>query len=501
MREPSVAEIRELAADLSITLTEEVAADYTEIMGETLDACDKLAARPKPKQPPREYPHHERTPGYKPTADEDPHNAWITRCRVEGADTGPLSGMSVGLKDNVSLAGVELTNGSRVMEGYVPTVDATIVTRLLDAGATITGKTNQWSFSSGAPEFGHVKNPASPDYSVGHSSSGSAAAVAAKEVDIGIGSDQGGSVRMPAAFAGIVGLKPTYGLVPYTGIFGADPTLDHTGPLTRTVEEAALVTEVLAGRDGLDPRQPRDLTGGNYTAGVGIDVPDLTVAVLSEGLDVEGADPAVIDAVTAAVGKLEARGVEVETVSVPMHEMAGELSVVVALYGMGQLFRQHGLSTGFDGWYDTGAAEYMSRALDARSSDLPATVTHAILVSEYLRRNYGGSLYAKARNLVLELRAAYDDVLGEADALVMPTVPMKPPAFGDSMDREKMRRTGPGFAETVNTEPFNLSHHPAISVPSGTVDDVPVGTMFVGEHFDEETLFALGAALEDAVAE
>jgi amidase len=499
MRKPSIAEIRELAGELSITLTEEAAADYTAVIGETLDAFSEVAELPEPRQPPRQYPHHERTSGYQPTPEEDPHNAWITRCRVEGADSGSLTGMTVGLKDNVSLAGVELTNGSRVMEGYIPAIDATIVTRLLDAGATITGKTNLWSFSSGAPEFGHVENPANLEYSVGHSSSGSAAAVAAGEVDIGIGSDQGGSVRMPASFAGIVGLKPTYGLVPYTGIFGADPSLDHTGPLTRSVRECALVTEVLAGTDGLDPRQPRDLTVGDYSGSVGADVSGKTVAVLSEGLSVEGANPAVIDAFTTAVTTLEDRGVEVETVSVPMHKRAGDLSVVVALHGMGQLFRQHGLAPGFDGWYDTTAVEYLSRALETRSSDLPATVIHAILVSEYLRRNYGGSLYAKSKNLILELQAVYDEVLAGADALVMPTVPMKPPAFGDSMDREKMVRTGPGFAETVNTEPFNLSHHPAISVPSGAVADVPVGTMFVGEYFDEGTLFALGSALEKTV--
>ncbi|MDS0261143.1 amidase [Haloarcula sp. S1CR25-12] len=496
MRKPSVDEVAALADELSITLNDEEADAYTQVVRETLDVFSEVESRPTPRHPPREYSYRGRTPGYQPTASEDPHNAWITRCRVEGAETGPLTGMTVGLKDNVSLAGIELTNGSRVMEGYVPACDATIVTRLLEAGATITGKTNLWSFSSGAPEFGHVRNPRNPEYSVGHSSSGSTAAVAAGEVDIGIGSDQGGSVRMPASFAGVVGLKPTYGLIPYTGIFGADPSLDHVGPLTRSVEEAALVTEVLAGRDGLDPRQPRDLSVRNYVEALQSEVSELTVAVLSEGFDAGGGESDVTAAVADAVETLADCGVEIQEVSVPMHDRAGELSVVVALYGMGQLFRQHGLSPGFDGWYDTGAIDYVSRALAARSSDLPATVTHAILVSEFLRRNYGGSLYAKAKNLTLQLRAAYDDALADADALVMPTVPMKPPAFGSSMDLEKMRRTGPGFAETVNTEPFNLSHHPALSVPCATVDDVPVGAMFVASHFDEPTLFALGAALE-----
>lgn len=500
MRTPSEAAVRDLAADLPLTLSEEEVASYTAILAETVDAFKTVQAIPRPQQQPRQYIYTDRTPGYQPTASEDPHNAWITKCRVEGSDTGPLTGMTVGLKDNVSLAGIELTNGSRVMDGYVPACDATIVTRLLDAGATITGKTNLWSFSSGAPEFGYVENPANPEYSVGHSSSGSTASVAAGEVDIGIGSDQGGSVRMPASYAGIVGLKPTYGLIPYTGIFGADPSIDHTGPLTRSVEEAALVTEVLAGSDGLDPRQPDTVPVQHYTNGLDTDPDGMTLGLLSEGFEAEGSEPMVTDAVASALDHLEQRGVEIKTVSVPMHDVAGKLSVIVALYGMGQLVRQYGLSPGANGWHDTEALAYLSRAFDTRASDLPATVIHALLASEFLRRNDGGSLYGKAKNLTLELKAAYDEALASTDALVMPTVPMQPPVYGDVMDLQKMRETGPGFAETVNTEPFNLSHHPGLSVPCGRVDDVPVGAMFVGEHFDEKTLFALGSALEDALS-
>lgn len=499
MRAPSPAEIRDLAADLSITLNEEDAISYAKILDETLDIVANLEDRPTPSYRP-EAVSYGRTPGYEPSESEDPHNAWVRKCQIEGANSGPLTGMSVGIKDNVSLAGVKLTNGSQVMDGYVPAVDATIVTRLLDAGATIAGKTNLWSFSSGAPEFGEVENPASPSHSIGHSSSGSAAAVSSGQVDIGIGSDQGGSVRMPASFAGIVGLKPTYGLIPYTGIFGSDPSLDHIGPLTRSVREAALATEVLAGQDGLDPRQPAEVPVQQYTEALTIDPSGATIGVLEEGFRVDKNDTDVTAAVREGVDRLRERGVEIRHVSVPMHNSAGQMAVVIALYGMGQLFRQHGFLPGTNGWHDTGAIAYLSRALDRRSSDLPATVIHAILASEYLRRNYSGVPYAKAQNLSMKLRAAYDDALDNVDALVMPTVPMKPPPNGTTMTLKRMRETGPGFAETVNTEPFNLSHHPAISVPCGTVDGIPVGTMFVGDHFDETTLFILGAVLEDIVA-
>lgn len=490
--------MQNLAAELSITIDEEEAVSYAEILAETLDIVADIEDRPASSYHP-EATTHERAPGYKPSKSEDMHNAWVRKCQVEGANSGPLTGMTVGIKDNISLAGVELTNGSQVMDGYVPTADATIVTRLLNAGATIVGKNNLWSFSSGAPEFGEVENPANPSYSIGHSSSGSAAAVSSGEVDIAIGSDQGGSIRMPASFAGIVGLKPTYGLIPYTGIFGSDPTLDHAGPLTQGVRETALATEVLAGRDGLDPRQPTEVPVHQYTEALAIDPSGATIGILEEGFQVDGSDAEVTTAVRERVDRLSEKGVEIDEVSVPMHKSAGQMSVVIALYGMGQLFRQHGLSPGTGGWHDAGAIKYLSRTLDRHSSDLPATVIHAILTSEYLRRNYSGAIYAKAKNLTMDLRAAYDDALDEVDALVMPTVPMKPPPHGTNMDLERMHETGPGFAETANTEPFNLSHHPAISIPCGTVDGVPVGAMFVGNHFDEMTLFTLAAAVEDLI--
>ncbi len=164
------------------------------------------------------------------------------------------------IKDNVCVAGVPMMNGSATLEGYVPEVDATIVTRTLDAGATIVGKAvcEDLCFSGGShtAATGPVLNPRAPGRSAGGSSCGSAALLAAGEVDLAIGGDQGGSIRMPAGWCGVVGHKPTYGLVPYTGVFPIELTLDHTGPMAATVADVALYLEVLAGADGLDPRQP-----------------------------------------------------------------------------------------------------------------------------------------------------------------------------------------------------------------------------------------------------
>jgi len=499
MRHPSKSKVAEIADDLGIDFADGELEDYTQVVAETLDLVEGVDELPEPQLPPRDYKHTNRSPGYQPSSEEDPHNAWITKCRVEGAESGPLNGMTVGLKDNVSVAGIELTNGSDVMQGYVPAVDATIVTRLLDAGATIVGKNNMSSFSFGASDYGPAKNPKAPEYSIGGSSSGSAAAVAADEIDIGIGGDQGGSIRMPASFGGIVGHKPTHGLVPYTGIFGADASLDHTGPMTRTVEEAALAMDALAGRDGLDPRQPHDLEVQDYTSELDGDISDMTIAVLKEGFEHDVSDPEVNDVVYDAIADLEALGADVTEVSVPLHLKTGQFSLSLAFYGMGQLLRQNGLTTGADAWYDTGAVEYLGRALDSQSSDLPDSVINAMLFSEFLREKYHGTIYGKAQNITLKIRNEYNQVLSDIDAMVMPTVPMKPPEYGSGLDLESLKTNGPGFDVAKNTGMFNLTHHPGLTVPCGTVDDAPIGMMFVGKRFDDATLFELGHAYEQYI--
>src|SRR5918995_5418141 len=201
----------------------------------------------------------------RPTDHENPLGAWYVTTEIQEATDGPLAGRTVAIKDNIMVAGVPMMNGSETVEGFVPSRDATVVTRLLAAGATITGKAvcEDLCFSGGShtSRTGPVRNPWDLSRSAGGSSSGSAALVAAGQVDIALGGDQGGSVRIPSAFSGTVGHKPTYGLVPYTGAFPIESTLDHLGPITRTVADAGLVLGVLAGADGLDPRQPRDVRG------------------------------------------------------------------------------------------------------------------------------------------------------------------------------------------------------------------------------------------------
>ena len=201
----------------------------------------------------------DRDPGSRPTQEADPLNAIVRRCSVKGSPSGRLAGKRVGLKDNICVAGIPSTSGSRVMAGYVPDMDATIVTRLLDAGAEIVAILNMDDFAfSGSGHisaYGPVLNPHDREHLAGGSSGGSAAALYYDDIDMTIGCDQGGSIRTPASWCGVVGLKPTFGLVPYTGIFSADATIDHVGPMGRSAVDVALMLEVIAGRDPLDPRQ------------------------------------------------------------------------------------------------------------------------------------------------------------------------------------------------------------------------------------------------------
>lgn len=500
LRRPSVEELEEIARAEGLSLSRSDVAEYATVVELVLERLERVRSMPAPSAPPADvgYP---RGASYRPQRDEDPYNVWINRCRVSGADSGPLDDVTVGLKDSIALAGVELTCGSRLLEGYVPTIDATVVTRLLEAGATIEGKLNMESFAASGTgdlsDFGPVLNPHSKDHLAGGSSSGSGAAPAAGEVDVALGTDQGGSCRIPASCCGVVGLKPTTGLVPYTGTFPADPTLDHVGPLARTVEEVARTLEVIAGPDGLDPRQPADLEVGAYSASLSGDADHLEIAVLDEGFGHPESVDAVDETVHDALSAFEEAGVETHDVSVPVHRDAIALWTVIRYYGALQVHRQDGIGSMLDGWYDTGLAEAFGKFRRSRARDFPPTIKTMTLAMAYLDRAYGAGLYGKAQNLTAPLGEAYDEALGDADLLAMPTIPMTP--FEVDEDLGPIERAGRSTPVPKNTCPFDITGHPSISVPCGTVDGLPIGLMFVASRMDEETLLRAADAFERTV--
>src|SRR6202795_911254 len=281
VRRPTLDQLRSVAEDLGMHMGDEELKSYDTLMQGNYAAYDIVDAMAD-YVPAVTYP---RTPGYRPEGEENKYNAWYFKSTVKGAPSGKLAGKTVALKDNVCLAGVPMMNGASTLEGYIPDTDATIVTRILDAGATILGKVHceYFCFSGGShtSAYGPVHNPMKHGYSAGGSSSGSAAVVATGEVDMAIGGDQGGSIRMPAAYCGIYGMKPTWGLVPYTGVMPIEIFVDHAGPMTGSVADNALLLEVIAGDDGYDPRIKAP-TVHRYSQLLEGGVKDLKIAIVKE---------------------------------------------------------------------------------------------------------------------------------------------------------------------------------------------------------------------------
>jgi amidase len=442
---------------------------------------------------------HPRTPGVRPPPEENPLGAWYVKTHIPGAAKGPLAGRSVALKDNVLLAGVPMMNGTTLLEGYVPPIDATVATRILDAGGTIAGKAvcESWCFSGGShtSDTGPVRNPRDPSRSAGGSSSGSAALVAAGEVDMAIGCDQGGSIRVPASFCGVVGMKPTHGLVPYTGILSLEPTIDHAGPITRTVADNALLLQAIAGPDGLDPRQA-DVRTDDYVGAIGGGVEGLRVGVLREGFGQMDSEPDVDAGVRAAAERLGRLGAKVEEVSVPLHPMARALVFPILQSGAFLVFHADGCALGHEDLCVPSLVDRL-RGWRERADQLPDTAKFLLLGTELLRRRHGFRYWAKAVNFVRRARAVYDAVLERVDLLVLPTTPMKaPPLPPPGASREAV--IGAAFAPPTNTMIFDHTHHPALSAPCGESEGLPIGMMLVGRRWEEAALYRAAHALEQS---
>lgn len=432
----------------------------------------------------------------------NPLGAWYVTCDVTSTGAGPLAGRTVGIKDNIAVAGVPMMNGSALVQGYVPDQDATVVTRLLAAGATIAGKTVCedlcFSGASHTAASGPVRNPWDHTRTSGGSSSGSAALVASGAVDLAIGGDQGGSVRLPAAFTGIVGHKPTHGLVPYTGAFPIEQSLDHLGPMTRTVADAALVLDVIAGPDGLDPRQRADDGETSYLDELTRPVAGLRVGVLAEGFAHPESVPGVDAAVRGAIDVLRAEGLLCETVSIPWHRHGKQIWDVIAVEGgTAQMVDGNAYGRNWQGWYDPALIAHYGSRRRADGSSFPDTVKLVLLAGRHTLDRHHGMHYAMARNLVPRLRAAYDEALSRFDVLVMPTTPILASTIPSS-DAPLEEYLARALEMMANTATFDVTGHPACSVPAGLVDGLPVGMMIVGRRLDDATVLRVAHTFEQA---
>jgi amidase len=504
---PEVDEVVSVGESLGLHIGTQEALLYQQYLAAQLEMLDQFVqARIDEAKPALSYPARE--PGYRPSAEEDPLNAWLWKCNITGAADGVLAGKTVSFKDHIAVAGIPLTFGSFAMEGFIPDFDATVVTRTLAAGGSIVGKqamngfAGGFGFGGGIGDYGRPKNPHNPEHVTGGSSSGSGAAVAAGEVDISFGGDQGGSIRIPAAWSGTVGLKPTFGLISHFGIgFGSDQSVDYTGPMTRTVRDAAAALQAVVGYDGMDPRQGRDVPEHMdvlSTLADGVD--GVRVGVLTEGF--EDAESDVGDLVMAAVDVLAKAGAQVSKVSVPEHLTVGPAFVALSAEGSRAIF-----DTGFFGMF---AKTYYPASLIAAINKMWATEGHLLhprtklnyLLAEFSRRDHHGRVYAKAQNVRTTYARAYDAALADVDVLVMPTCVLKAPRYEAPANRLAAVETdllASANPAVRNTRPFNYTGHPALAVPCGRSDGLPVSMQLVGRFFDDPLLLRVGHAYEQSV--
>jgi amidase len=505
---PDVDEVVAVAGKLGIDISADEAALYQKyLVGQLAELDTFVQSRLEESRPPMVSPSRE--PGYRPGAAEDPLNAWTWKCRIEGPDgSGLLAGKTVSYKDHIAVAGMPMSLGSFALEHFIPDFDATVVTRVLQAGGTIVGKNTMnglaggFGSGGGIGDYGRPLNPHDREFVTGGSSAGSGAAVAAREVDISFGGDQGGSIRSPASWSGTVGLKPTFGLISHFGIgFGSDQSIDYTGPMTRTIEDAAAALEATAGYDGYDPRQGRDVPEKlDVMSGLDRGVAGVRIGVLEEGF--EKAEDDVTEYVMAAVEVLSAAGATVSKISVPEHLSARQAQLALMPEGARALF-----ATGFFGaftkTYYPAAWITAVNKLWAHQADLLAPRTKASLIlAELSRRTWYGQVYAKAQNVRASFVKGFDAALAEVDVLVMPTsvtkafkneVPGSPlEAVEDNLNMQQRMAAS-------NTMSTNYTGHPALAVPVGKSSGLPVSMQLIGRHFDDPLLLQVAAAYQHSV--
>lgn len=478
---PNLSEIRDIARVLELGLEDAELDEYRALISDIVKAYDRVDELSEQDVPLRES--RERSPVEVENQGQT-SLGWVFRTKIKEKDSGKLSGKKVALKDNICLAGIPLLNGSPIMEGYIPTSDATVVKRILNEGGEIVGKTAVPGFCidgggcTGYPDP-QPANPHDPSRMPGASSSGSAVVVVDGEADIALGGDQGGSIRLPAAWSGCTGIKPTFGLVPYTGIFPIEQTLDHVGPIAMTASDCALALEVIAGGDKLDPRQS-NVPPVPYVAELSKGVQGLRVGVLSEGFAIPGQSEEEVDqSVEQAIDELARLGASVGSVSVPEHFDGVPLWQAVAIEGATQLMlRDNGCPMGSAGAYNTDLLSFYGEALKNGASGFSQTAKVLFLCGHYMADRYHHSYYAKAQNLRPWLISRYDRVFDDYDVFVMPTVPFRAMEFPKSASVTDVYAAAQ--SNLINTAPFDVTGHPAISFPVKTQGRLPVGMQVVG---------------------
>ncbi len=413
----------------------------------------------------------------------------------ESESDGRLSGVPIAIKDNISTNGIRTTCASHILDGYIPPYDATVIERLYNEGAIIIGKTNMDEFAMGTSTessyFGPTRNPHNPDCVPGGSSGGSAATVAAGEVAISLGSDTGGSVRCPASFCGVVGLKPTYGAVSRYGLISYANSLEQIGPIASTVSDVALLYSVIAGHD------PRDSTsvdtdtaidiGGNNGNNGNHDVAGLKIGIPAQYFG-EGVDPAVEAAVWGGIHRLEDAGATYTEIDMPHTEYALAAYYIIAMSeASSNLARFDGMRYGLR----IDDTDWITTSSEIRALGFGEEVKRRIILGTYsLSTGYHDKYYLKALKVRTLVKQDFDSAFGSVDVLIAPTMPIPAFKIGELVDPLSQ------YLADVNTVPVNLAGVPSVSVPCGSTRGLPIGMQIIGRFFDESRILNVAAAVE-----
>jgi aspartyl-tRNA(Asn)/glutamyl-tRNA(Gln) amidotransferase subunit A len=437
---------------------------------------------------------------------DDKINAFITVCperalaaaeeldsRLKrGEEVGPLCGVPVAVKDVISTAGIETTCGSKMLKGYIPPYDATAVAKLKEAGAIIVGKTNTDEFAMGSTTefsaFGPTRNPYDLSRVAGGSSGGSGAAVAAGMVPLALGSDTGGSVRCPAAFCGVVGLKPTYGAVSRYGLISYANSLEQIGPLASNVEDCALLYRCIAGWDPMDSTSYRDQPkeGALLEEGAKIAVPKEFFG--------EGVEEAVSRCVWRGLDALRAKGFIVEEVSLKSLTYALPAYYIVAMAeASSNLARFDGIRYGLH--LKSGFRDWNTYFSKCRAEGFGPEVKRRILLGTFvLSAGYYGTYYLKALKIRSILKSEFQQIFSRYALIAGPTMPTTPFKIGERVEDPLLI-----YLIDVNTVPPNLTGHPAISLPVHREGELPVGLQLIAPYFCEERLFQAAKIVEEGL--
>ncbi len=426
----------------------------------------------------------------------------LTRAAASRADEAiargeritPLAGIPMALKDNMCTKGVRTTCSSRMLENFIPPYDATVVVRLAEQGSGLIGKLNMDEFAMGSStensRFFNTKNPWDLERVPGGSSGGAVAAVAAGQAVFALGSDTGGSIRQPASFCGVVGLKPTYGLVSRYGLVAFASSLDQIGPVTRDVTDCALVLNAIAGHDPMDSTsagyQPPD-----YRECLVPDIKGLRIGIPREYFG-QGLDPDVERVVREAIGLMEELGAVVDEVSLPHTEYALPAYYIVApAEASSNLARYDGVGYGFR---VEGATDVVSMYMKTRSEGFGQEVKRRIMLGTYaLSSGYYDAYYLKALKVRTLIRGDFDQAFKKFDLLASPTSPTVSFKFGERADNPLAM-----YLSDLCTIPVNMAGIPAISIPCGFSQGLPVGLQLMGKPFGEETILRAAYAYEQA---